>query len=97
MPQIVINEDFLEEKHVCYFTKESGYGKAHEIRLFKVVERKYPHPDAPDDAWIWVTESHLVEDYRRSVRGDLVLLEAAQNTTRKIQCNELQVTVEAAK
>lgn len=41
-------------------------GQPDILTLFEIVERTYPHPDAPEDAWITTTE---VKD-RGSVKGD---------------------------
>ena len=80
---LVFNDNFLSERHVCYYTIDNGS----EISLFEVVERKYAHPQAPDDAVVPVVEIKRIGSERRNspMAACWVLLEAAQRAV-KMEC-----------
>lgn len=53
----VINSQPIGEKHLGWFSKLTvGINGDENISLFEVVERIYPHPNAPNDATIRTTE-----------------------------------------
>ncbi len=75
---IVLEENFVEEKHICYYTGDSD----REIVLYEVVNRKYRHPEALEHAFVWIIETKKIGQYNRlDDRPDLILLEASQKTT----------------
>jgi hypothetical protein len=85
---LVINAKHREEKHISWFVKRKvGVEIQDKLGLYEVVERKYPHPDAPDRADVIVIEILFVKEaYVNSKEtATWVLLEACQNavTTEK--------------
>jgi len=57
VPVIVINEDFSwkKEVHIAWCETETE----NKLRLYEIVERYYPHPDAPEQAFVQVIEKVL--------------------------------------
>ena len=85
---LVINSDTppVEVKHICWFTKRN-YSDSRKIVLYEMVNAKYPHPQAPEDAWIWVIEERQIEEHmeREWIAGSLILMEANQNVITREQ------------
>lgn len=76
----------IEVKHVCFFSKRDK--TSHDsISLFEIVDEKYPHPEAPDDAFIWLTTTRCLGSYK--INGEraapLLLLEHAQQNAKIAQ------------
>lgn len=67
----------IEVRHVCFYTKSDG----EKITLIEVVQEKYPHPEAKDDAVIWLTtERNICTVQTTAERGAIpLLLQHAQN------------------
>lgn len=67
---------FVKERHICYFVSRDG----NSISLEEVVERCYRHPEAPNDAFIPVTETRVVKTLNvlDNEAGVLLLMEANQ-------------------
>jgi len=81
MPHLyVINSQFTKEKHLFWYTKPYR-DDGRYIILVEVVERTYPHPDAPEYANVEQIEEKEVASFLRASfeGGNSVLLEAAQN------------------
>ncbi len=74
---VVINTRHIKEEHVCWFTRRTGLGN---IQIIQIVNRTYPHPDAPDNAVIVVTETVGIEyaPIASERAATWVLLEACQ-------------------
>ena len=83
MTMLIFNTDFKSERHIAWFTEDRG----NKIALFEVVERFYPHPEAPENAVLSQFETKFVVEYSRGdfECGSSVLLEAAQSTISQIQ------------
>ncbi len=85
---LVINAEHREEKHISWFVKrEFGSRLQDKLRLYEVVERKYPHPDEPDKADVIVTQTVLIGEAHVSsqVAATWVLLEACQKAVTTVQ------------
>jgi hypothetical protein len=63
MPILVVNEDFVSERHIAWFTKEESSGA--DLGLYEIVERKYWHPEAPGEAFVVILESLLRKSAKR--------------------------------
>lgn len=76
---LVINSDPVSEKHISWFTRAGD--KGNDIELYEIVERSYPHPQAPEYATVPVIEIKSVASFKRlSLQGATsVLLEASLN------------------
>jgi hypothetical protein len=78
-------EDIVEEKHICYFTKNL-FSK---IVLMEVYEKKIKHPHAREHAYVFKIDTRIIKTLHRGEieAGGIVLLEAAQNNMKTI-CKE---------
>lgn len=81
---IVFNEetkDIVEEKHICYYTKDQSL----KIELYEVFEKKILHPAAKEYAFVHKFDTRLIESFYRTEFDSAasVLLEAAQNNIKK--------------
>lgn len=78
-------QDPLNVKHICYYTTDGIQGN--EIALCEVIEAIYPHPDAPDESTIKVTQTQLVRTMKRLdyKAAYVVLMEAQQNNCKIIE------------
>jgi len=82
---IIFNEesnDIVDERHVCFFTKEEGF----TISLMEMIEKKIKHPSAPEHAFVFKYDTKLLRVYKRTEfeAAATILLEAAQNNISNI-------------
>lgn len=87
MSILVINEDYIEEDHVCWFTTEDIHD-SEKIVLVEVVKRTYRHPQAKEVAVIQQYELKFHDSYdRRKPRksSHVVLMEYMQENVSKIE------------
>lgn len=78
---LIINNEFpLEEKHIGWTTARDFDEKREVIYLIEIVECKYPHPQAPEHAFVQQVELRFGEKIPISehAAAPLILLEAAQ-------------------
>ena len=75
--QMPLTKDF-----VCYFARADG----EDISLFEVAKVTYPHPDAPNDALIFVIETNRVKTFQRnsSKAAALELLKHAEENAANV-------------
>jgi len=83
MPLLVINEEPVEEKHVSWFVRDSN---GFAVQLYEVVELKYKHPQAPDDAFVYKFETKCCGNFFRvePKAATLVLLEASEKAVQQV-------------
>jgi hypothetical protein len=76
-----VSEDIVEEKHVCYFTKDQSL----EIELYEVFEKKLFHPKVKEHAFVYKFDTRKIGSFYRTELDSAasILLEAAQNNIRK--------------
>lgn len=93
---LVFNQDgeHVHEKHISWFTKKDIMFEGDFIGLYEVVEKYYPHPDAPKNAVVPVLETRLVASFKRCQfdAAALVILEAAMNTVSTIFKDQMSST-----
>lgn len=71
-------EDIQKEKHICYFTEDSGT----KIKLFEVIELFITH-DSDNQMLFSRIETRLVKEDYRNRMPEAHLLESAQNNIKK--------------
>jgi len=73
-------EDIVEEKHICYYTKDDG---GVSITLMEIVEKKIKHPSAKEFAFIHKFDCKFVDKFDRTelAAAATILLEASQNNS----------------
>jgi len=79
MPLIIVSEEPVKQKHICWFTERKS-GDSRKIRLYEVRECFYRHPDALDIALIQNLEIFFIEEFNEldPAAATWVLLEASQ-------------------
>lgn len=79
---LIINrtEDPKHVRHVCFYAKYEG---PYFMRLYEVSEKSYPHPEAPEAAFVVITETDLIGEYSVSspMGASLILHEASERAT----------------
>lgn len=78
-----VNSEYppIETKHICWFVRRSGTNPD-DLNLYEVVEEKYPHPTAPQHAFVFLTKTHCRKTINDKSRyaGPLIVLKAAEET-----------------
>lgn len=70
----------IKTEHVCFATSRGGEHN-NEITLVEYLREYHPHPEAPEDATIYVLTSRNVRTYKVTDKraAAALVLEAAQN------------------
>jgi len=61
MPLLIINEEPVKEKHICWFTERNS-SDSRKIRLYEVRECFYRHPQALDIAFVKQLEVFFMDE-----------------------------------
>jgi hypothetical protein len=79
---INVTKEPLKVRHICYFVRPN-YFDSRILDLYEVVVRTYPHPEAPEDAVIDMTDIDHLGEYPPSdgLTPNLILLEACERAT----------------
>ena len=74
----------IKTQHVCFYTRVGS--DSNKISLLEVYIETYPHPDAPEDAVVSVTQTRVIKEYNRvdNKAASSVLLEAAQKNCEQL-------------
>jgi len=77
MALVIINEESIEQKHICWFTKRESF---RIIKLYEVKECYYRHPEAKDYAIIKSIEVFFIDECNalEEKAASWVLMEANQ-------------------
>jgi hypothetical protein len=82
MKTILINSESLpiKTRHISFYVRKTG----DNLELFEVEDCFFPHPDAPDDAFVQRIETRLVKEARIETKeaAPLFLLWNAQENVR---------------
>lgn len=73
----------IDERHICYYVRNRS---SEELDLMEIVELKYPHPEAPMNAFVTVNVDRVVKTVSKHKyeASDLILLQAIQTTVRRL-------------
>lgn len=74
----------IDIKHICWFAKTESIKGIPHFNLYEVVEEKFPHPDAPEDAIILRQNTYFRKTLSVDKGAELVLLKSAQDTVSKL-------------
>lgn len=79
---INVTKEPLKVRHICYFVRHNSF-ESGILNLYEVVVRTYPHPEAPGDAVIEMTDIDCLGEYKPSdkLSANLILLEACERAT----------------
>lgn len=75
----------ISSSHLAWFVKEDPVDNDY-LLLCEVVLEKYPHPDAPKDAVIDLTNYHVFKRYKKTDHraSPLIVFKAMQETCCKV-------------